>query len=101
MKTANFINKKVSRQLKKIVNRELERLVLLAQKQGDPMKDDNIAGYIVGAQQMAANLNVLVGNVVGENESCWRCGNALETEEGKDHSGDPVKICCECGAIIR
>lgn len=90
--------------VRKIIEHESERLSKLAQKQGEPLEDDNIAGYIVGIGQLKANLNVLLGNRQSAGQDvaiCWKCANVLETQDGKDCSGDPVKICCECGAFIR
>ena len=90
--------------VRKIIEHEAERLNKLAQQQGDPMKDDNVAGYIVGIGQLKANIDVLFGNrqSVGQDAViCWKCANVLETKDGKDCSGDPIQICCECGAFIR
>jgi hypothetical protein len=90
--------------VRKIIEHESERLNKLAQEQGDPMKDDNVAGYIVGLGQLKANLDILLGNRQSANQDvaiCWKCANVLETDDGTDHSGDPVKVCCECGAFIR
>jgi len=90
--------------VRKIIEHETDRLSKLAQKQGDPLKDDNIAGYILGAAQLKANLHILLGNRQSADQDtaiCWKCANVLETEDGKDFSGEPVKICAECGAFIR
>jgi len=90
--------------VRKIIRHEADRLNKLAQKQGNPLVDKDIAGYIVGIAQLEANIDILLGNrqSAGQDDSiCWKCANVLETDEGEDFSGEPVKICCECGAFIR
>ena len=103
MDTKNYITTEVVKQVKKIIRQEDAHLVgeALQESKDTSMPADARASYISGIQKLASNLQMLLDNAAGTENICWRCGNALETTDGHDFEGIPVKKCIECSAVIR
>ena len=95
-----MLTEKTVKHLCKLIRGEEARLVKLATKTDVPEQERN--GYIVGISQLASNLQVMITDQQNyKGPFCWRCATILETKDGQDHNGEPVQICCDCGAFVR